>query len=627
VAAPRLFRLRAEVAAAPSGPVAGRLPVARIRVDTGVFHLDQMYDYSVPEKLSELIVPGVRVQLPFGNRETEGIVVDRVANPQKAGTLKAISKVLSPHSVATSATFKLIDRAAEFYCCNPWDLLRSAIPPRVASVDKELSVVDPTSSSARSKKTPVYQSFTPFSPPHEQIGLTVAEFIRSGSVLIVAPDERDVDKLIEYLSGRFDNVLKLSSSSTREERYRNYLLSMQLEFSVVVGTRSAIFAPVRNLASIIIYKESSPDHHELRSPGWNSSIIAEMRAESEGIALVLTGFTPSVRAASEIDQRTIKFNNQRTQVNVQAFTPSDGTLLPGRVFSEIKKALKRGPVLFIAPRKGYGNALLCSHCRNVALCKCGGRLSVASKGLAPTCVHCGIAFPSWRCSYCDRDKQYLAGRGIDRAAEEISRAFPGFPVVISAGDVIKESVDSKPALVLSTPGAQPQVNGGYAAVVVLDAIRFFSHTDINGQERARELLFETASMVSIEGQVLLVLDDSHPIVAAIARWNIAPLLKRELADRVELMLPPSVTSAVLVTDQSAASAIVSGLKKALEDSRLPSSTRIYGATLLPKGQAKIVLHVSHEQSSDLAKILHELQRKRSISKKDLFTLRIDPYSL
>ena len=627
MAAPRLFRLRAEVASAPSGPVAERLPVAHVRVDTGVFHLDQLYDYSVPEKLSELIVPGVRVQLPFGNRETEGIVIDRVANPQKAGTLKAITKVLSPHPVATSATFELIDRASAFYSCNPWDLLRSAIPPRVACVDKELSVVHQISSSARSKKTPVYQSFTPFSPPHEQIGLTVAEFNRSGSLLIVAPDERDVDKLIEYLSGRFDNVLKLSSSSTREERYRNYLLSMQLESSVVVGTRSAIFAPVRNLASIIIYKESSPDHYELRSPGWNSSMIAKMRAVSEGIALVLTGFTPSVRAASEIDQRTIKFNNQRTQVNVQAFTPSDGTLLPGRIFSEIKKALKKGPVLFIAPRKGYGNALLCSHCRNVALCKCGGRLSVASKGLAPTCVHCGIAFPSWRCSYCDRDKQYLAGRGIDRAAEEISRAFPGFPVVISAGDVIKESVDSKPALVLSTPGAQPQVNGGYAAVVVLDAIRFFSHTDVNGQERARELLFETASMVSIEGQVLLVLDDSHPIVAAIARWNIAPLLKRELADRVELMLPPSVTSAVLVTDQSAAPAIVSGLKKALEDSRLPSSTRIYGATLLPKGQAKIVLHVSHEQSSDLAKILHELQRKRSISKKDLLTLRIDPYSL
>ena len=627
MAAPRLFRLRAEVAAAPSGPIAGRLPVARVRVDTGVFHLDQLYDYSVPEKLSELIVPGVRVQLPFGNRETEGIVVDRVVNPEKAGTLKAITKVLSPHPVATSTTFDLIDRAAEFYCCNPWDLLRSAIPPRVATVDKELQVVDQPSSSAKAKRTSSYESFIPFSPPHEQIGEIVAEFNRLGSVLIVAPDERDVDKLIVNLSGRFDNILKLSSASTREERYRNFLLSMRLEFSVVVGTRSSIFTPVRNLAAIIIYKESSPDHFEVRSPGWNSSTIARMRAEKEGVVLVLTGFAPSVRVANEIDARTIKFNKQRRQVNVQAFTPTDGTLLPGRIFSEVKKALKNGPVLFVAPRKGYGNALLCAHCRNIALCKCGGRLSVASKGLAPTCVHCGTGFPTWRCNYCDRDKQYLAGRGIDRAAEEISRAFPGFPVVISAGDVIKESVDSKPALVLATPGAQPYVQGGYAAVVVLDAIRFFSHTDVNGQERARELLFETASMVNVEGQVLLVLVDSHPIVAAIARWNIAPLLKRELTERVELMLPPSVMSAVLVTEQSSAPAIVSGLKKALEDARLPSSTRIFGPTILAKGLAKIVVHVSHEQSSDLTKFLHVLQKKRSISKKDLFTLRIDPYSL
>jgi primosomal protein N' len=104
-------------------------------------------------------------------------------------------------------------------------------------------------------------------------------------------------------------------------------------------------------------------------------------------------------------------------------------------------------------------------------------------------------------------------------------------------------------------------------------------------------------------------------------------LKRELAQREELMLPPSVMSAVIVVEQPSAQSIVSGLGKALADGRLPTSTRIFGATLLPKGMAKIVMHVSHNQSSDLSSILHELQRKRSISKKDLLTLRIDPYSL
>jgi primosomal protein N' (replication factor Y) len=171
------------------------------------------------------------------------------------------------------------------------------------------------------------------------------------------------------------------------------------------------------------------------------------------------------------------------------------------------------------------------------------------------------------------------------------------------------------------------VNGGYAAIVVLDATRFFSHTDINSQERARELIFESASLINPSGKVLLVIDETHPIVAAVARWNIAPLLKRELADRDALKLPPTVTSAVIVMEATFSSQIASGLKKAFSEKRLPSSTRLYGPTPLPKAQAKIVIHVAHEEWGQLALTLHELQRKRSISKKDLLTLRIDPYSL
>jgi primosomal protein N' (replication factor Y) (superfamily II helicase) len=402
---------------------------------------------------------------------------------------------------------------------------------------------------------------------------------------------------------------------------------MSIESSIIIGTRSAIFAPVKNLQTIIVYKESSPDHFEIRSPGWSTYAIAKLRANSEGLQLIFTGFSPSVRCAFDIDQSQMKYRNEKVAVQVQAFAPHDGALLPGRVFTEIKKALAQGPVLFLAPRKGYGNALLCAHCRNIAMCKCGGRLQVASKGIAPTCVHCGTGYPAWKCSFCARDTQYLAGRGIDRAAEEISRAFPGYPVILSAGEVIKEEVESKPSIVLSTPGAQPLVDGGYSAVVVLDAMRFFAHTDISSQERARELLLESASLINKPGKVLLVIDDSHPIVSAIARWNIAPLLKRELADRQELMLPPTVASAVIVTAAQVAPQIVAGLRKALSEGRIPDSVRIFGPTVLPKDQAKVVIHVSHQEWSQLADVLHELQRKRSIAKKDLLNLRVAPYSL
>ena len=583
MAAPKLFRLKAEVAPAASGPRASVLPYARVRVDTGVFHLDQLYDYQIPEKLSDLIQVGVRVQLPFGSRETEGIVVDRVAAPERAGELKSITKVLSILPIATSQSLNLIDNVAKHFACNPWDVIRSAIPPRVASVDKSF-VIEEVSELKRSKHTAEFQTLAPFIQAHVQLVSIVEENSNQGSVLIIAPDEKDVDLIVRALAVKGVKSLKLTAAMPREERYRNFLQAMHGHNSIVVGTRSAIFVPVKNLTTVIVHKESSQDHYEIRSPGWNVRTVALIRSKSELLKLILTGFSPSMEISQLIDERTVRYFNTKESVNVKAFTPSDGALLPGRIFSEIKKALTLGPVLFIAPRKGYGNALLCAHCRNVASCECGGRLLVSSKGKAPSCVHCGKAFPSWKCTFCNRDKQYLAGRGIDRAAEEISRAFPGFPVVISAGEVIKERIDPNPALVLATAGAQPQVDGGYAAVVILDAMRFFSHTDVRTQERARELFLETSSLISHKGVVLLVIDDSHPVVSAIARWNVAPLIKRELSERTELHLPPTVFSTVLVMDQSNGIQIVNGLKKALSDGRIPQSANIFGPTEISKGQ-------------------------------------------
>ncbi len=626
MAAPKLFRLKAEVAPASSGPRALVLPYARIRVDTGVFHLDQLYDYQIPEKLSSVIQIGVRVQLPFGNRETEGIVVDRVGTPERAGELKSITKVLSALPIATTQSLNLIDDVATFFACNPWDVIRSAIPPRMASVDKSFTI-NQSQRVSTSKRTLDFQTLAPFIQAHDQLVSLVIQSRASGSVLIVAPDEKDVDRIVYALGNKGLLVLKLTAAMPRAERYRNFLEAMHGHDCIVVGTRSAIFAPINNLSTIIVHKESSHDHYEVRSPGWNTRTVALLRAKSESLKLIFTGFSPSVEVSELIDQREVKYLNSKEAINVKAFSPTDGSLLPGRIFTDIKKALVSGPVLFIAPRKGYGNALLCAHCRNVAACECGGRLSVSGKGKAPSCVHCGKAFQGWKCTFCNRDKQYLAGRGIERAAEEISRAFPNFPVIVSAGEVIKERVENKPSLVLATGGAQPQVEGGYAAVVILDGMRFFAHTDLRTQERARELFFETSSLISPNGSVLLVIDEAHPIVSAIARWNVAPLIKRELSERTELHLPPSVFSAVLVMDQSIGIQMVNGLKKALTDGRMPPSSKIYGPTEIPKGQVKIVLHADTIDAKALTDVVHELQRRRSIAGKELFTLRVEPYSL
>jgi hypothetical protein len=80
-------------------------------------------------------------------------------------------------------------------------------------------------------------------------------------------------------------------------------------------------------------------------------------------------------------------------------------------------------------------------------------------------------------------------------------------------------------------------------------------------------------------------------------------------------------------DQSIGMQIVNGLKKALTDGRIPQSSSIYGPTEISKGQVKIVIHADTKEARALTDVLHELQRRRSIAKKELFTLRVEPYSL
>ena len=644
MATSRLFRLKAEVASAPLPLQASSFSYVRVRVDTGVFHLDGLYDYIVPEKFTKTASIGIRVQVPFGNREVEGIIVERTARPDRAGTLKFITKVLSPHPIATPRSLELIDHIAMAYACNPWDVIRSAIPPRVASVDKKFNLVHTIGASGtreekkveignqpdqigRRRQDSSFIQLAPVIPAAAQVATIARHVLKQGSVLIIAPDDKDVDQILSHFKDDQDVVLKLTSSMPREERYESFLQCQKPVKKIVVGTRSSVFAPMDDLSTIIVYKESSPGHYEIRSPGWNSRSVALKRGQLQGQRTIFMGYSPSVEIGFLIDAGKVAFKPHASELNVASFTPDSGTLLPGRIFPEIRSALKKGPVLFLAARKGYGNALLCSHCRNIAMCPCGGRLHVASKSSPPACVHCGASYDDWKCKFCNRSTQYLAGRGIERASEEISRAFPGYPIVISAGDVIKEKIENKPSLVLSTPGAQPEVEGGYSAVVVLDAMRLFSHTDLRSQERAREIIFESSALLSSDGKALLVIDPAHPIVSAVTRWNVATLLKRELAERLEINLPPFVSSAVLLVPEKESSAISTGIRKALKEGRLPESLQIFGPTRVVKDQAKLVLYTSISDSRKLHSFLLEFQKKRSIAKKELITIRVEPYSL
>jgi primosomal protein N' (replication factor Y) len=624
VSTARPLRLKTETAKRVEKIAADSAPIAKVWVDNAVAHLNGVFDYLVPARLDLEVQVGVRVSVDFAGRECEALVVERSSEGSTSG-LKFISKVLASTVVAPVGLLDLVTAGCARWMAHPYDFLRSAIPPRAVGVDKShqnLSFDSSKRNIAKGTKTFIHLQ------PHEDAIAKLAEFalkkVKTGSILIITPEERELQLLSQALG---DSACILSGSLTRSVRYQNYLKSISANNQITIGTRSAIFAFPPDLATIVIFREGSESHYEPRSPGWNARDLALMRSEQSGCDLYFVGYSPALETALMIEQDKVKVLGKNNRLKVMNFESLNGELLPNRIFPPIRKALSTGPVLFLIPRKGYASSLMCKKCRNIATCDCGGRISRIKANTNPSCSLCGKLQPSLKCRWCKSDTLIMLGRGGERHTEEVGRAFPNFPTYYSTADAQITELPNTPSLVISTSGMEPRIEGGYAAVVLLDGDSFFSYNDLRAQERARETFFVAAACVSKEGSVITVVNQSNPITSALAQWSPKVLATRELDERRELNFPPFSRSVAIEVDSSEATSIVSGFKKALLDKRLPASTAVLGPAQSTGNVSRILLTANLADSDELLKFVGDYIRHRAVTKKKSLAVRVDPYSL
>ena len=620
----RPLRLKTETAKRVEKIAAESAPIVKVWVDNGIAHLDGLFDYLVPARFDAQVRVGVRISVDFAGRECEALVVERTEEGAQSG-LKFISKVLSPTVVAPLGLFELVAEGCARWLAHPYDFLRSAVPPRVAGVDKlHQESVSRFKNTASSKTNKTYIHVQ----PHEDAIAKLAEFalskVRTGSILIIVPEERELQRLAKVLG---DKACVLSGALSRSVRYENYLRSIREPDLITIGTRSAIFAFPPDLKTIVVFREGAESHYEPRSPGWNTRDLALMRSAQSGCDLFFVGYSPALEIGLLIDKDEVKMLDKSNRLQVSNFESLNGELLPNRIFSPIRKALKSGPVLFLIPRKGYASSLMCKKCRNIATCECGGKLSRRKANAAPECVLCGKSQPSLKCRWCKSDALMMLGRGGERHTEEIGRAFPNIPTFYSTADSQIVDLPDSPALVIATAGMQPHVDGGYSAVVLLEGDSFFSYSDLRAQERARETFFIAAASVSKKGEVITVVNSSNPITAAITQWSPKVLATRELSERSELNFPPYSRSIAMEVENTEATSIVAGLKKALLDKRLPESTRVLGPAQRSGNISRILLTADLVDSDQLLKFVGDYIRHRAVTKKKSISLRVDPYSL
>lgn len=616
--------LKRELAAKAIVPPIGELTVAHVWVDASVFHLDSTYSYLIPGNLAGKVEIGSLLSVPFHGREVIA-VVRSITPPDSLSGLKSISKVIGGFPLFTSEILALIEEASIRYAAHPFDLIRSAAPDRVATVDKEISSYEDEYQVSSGKPSREYFQLPPYRDRSDLMAKKIGDCARDGGVLAVLPDSSEVQRLSEALASlQVDHVI-LDSNLPKSELYANFLKARLGEATVVIGTRSAIFAPVSRLRTVLIYNEGSEHLYERRSPGWNVRDIALLRSRHQGFQLLFVGYSPSAEISRLIDEKWVEYRRARSKVKVNVFTQEHGELLPSRALSSIKKALATGPVLFVVPLKGYAQAIRCGQCRTVSRCSCGGAYEKLTLNSPITCNHCLSKVFEWRCAWCHSEKISLQSRGADRHQHELGALLPGVKVLISTADHRIDSVIDTGA-VIATPGMAPRTLSGYSAVVFLEGNRFLNQPDMRANERVREMFFSHSALASTNGCAIFIQDEGNLVTTAVTTWNPSIAIHRELEERQSLGLPPYVRAVKLTMDASEIARLQSALTGARSDGRIPSATKILGPITTGE-KASLILTVDLFSGDELISTIHEFMRRRSASKKTLPSLRIDPYSL
>ncbi|WP_082943576.1 primosomal protein N' [Mycobacterium sp. 1274761.0] len=585
-------------------------------------HLDRDFDYLVAAEQSDDAQPGVRVRVRFHGRLVDAFILERRSETDHVGKLGWLDRVVSAERVLTPDVRRLVDAVAARYAGTRADVLRLAIPPRHANVEKEAPpesppvTIEPVDTAAWAEYGTGEQFFAalrdgraaravwqalPGERWADRLAEVAAATVAAGrGVLAIVPDQRDVDVLRDACARLVDDdrVVALSAGLGPAQRYRRWLSVLRGSARLVIGTRSAVFAPVADLGLVLIWDDGDDTLAEPRAPYPHAREVGMLRAHQLRCAAMIGGFSRTAEAQAMVRSgwahdlvaprpvvrsRAPRVIALEDSGYAQERDPAAlSARLPSMALQAARSALHAGrPVLVQVPRRGYVPALACGRCRTVARCRhCTGPLSLPDRDASgAVCRWCGREEPGLRCSRCGSDSVRAVVVGARRTAEELGRAFPGVTVVTSGGDSVVAAVSGDPALVIATPGAEPVADGGYGAALLLDVWALLGRQDLRAAEDTLRRWMAAATLVRSRengGVVAVVAESAVSTVQALIRWDPVGHAEAELDARDDVGLPPGAHMAAVDGAPHAVAAL-------LEIAELPDSALLLGPVDLPPG--------------------------------------------
>ena len=443
--------------------------------------VDRPFTYIIPEDLRGKLTPGTAVQVPFGNAK-EAKLGYVLALRKEAPTGFQLREILGIAEKKVGVEERLLTLAVwmhEHYGCMLNQALKTVLPvkeavkarPRKtgatgggeaknALLSRELTAEQQAvlSELRRAEAEKAGGSYLLFgvtgSGKTEVYMRCIEEQRRLGKqAILLLPEINLTFQTVHYLEERFgEEVAIIHSKLSKGERYRQFHRAARGEATVMVGPRSALFAPFPNLGLIIIDEEHDGAYRNDAVPRYDAREVAAKRAELAGAQLILGSATPSVESwqrATQGEYRLLRL----TKRAVSGAVPAEATVVDLRdelregnrsVFSralseKILSRLSRGEqVMLFMNRRGYARFLSCRSCGEALRCPhCDVTLTLHEDG-SLRCHYCGYrTVKPERCPSCG--SPYLAGFGMgtQQLVEQTGRMFPAARILRLDADAVR----------------------------------------------------------------------------------------------------------------------------------------------------------------------------------------------
>ena len=413
------------------------------------------------------IKKGTRVVVPFGKKSIVGIVVKKISNPNSLKGLKEIISIADNHTCFDKSIFNTILWASEYYHHPIGEVFFSFMPTLLRKKnDKIISSLSKASEyklNAKDKRFKLTKEqnvnlsklnkIEGFNPSliygvtgsgKTEIYLQLAEkFIKKNkSILVLVPEINLIPQLVKRFEDRFSGEIGIyHSRQTPNQRLKVWLKSKFGEIKIVIGTRSSVLMPLKNLGAIIIDEEHDHSYKQAEGFKFSGKDLAIKRAQLENIPIFLGSATPSLQTLKLVKEKKYKKFDLLRRVDGKKppklipLDISDSTLLGGiaiQTMGIIEAAINRGEqVLIFINRRGFAPLYECGNCGWVASCSsCESNLVFHKSKNRLICHKCESVYAvNHNCPDCQSTELNTFGTGTERVEEVLKNTFKKVPII------------------------------------------------------------------------------------------------------------------------------------------------------------------------------------------------------